>query len=152
MFYATALDLSTLLSALEAIKPIRYTTMGLFKTKNPQTYSSFTGIPDFGRTIHPTAVTNPSYLLSIQGTQMHSREVPQKTGGVLFAVDQAENPDSVVFSPGGRYGNAVILYGIIGTVSAKLTHCGKKRRILAWVSVPLSPRGRARWEWRSAAI
>jgi hypothetical protein len=117
MFYATALDLSSVLSVLEAAKPIQYTTTGLFETKVPQTYSSFTGIPDFGRAIHPTAVANPSYLLSMQGTQIRTREIPQKAGGVLFAVDQAENPDSVVFRPGGRYGNAVILYGTIGTVS-----------------------------------
>lgn len=117
MFYATARDLSSVLSAVEATKPIRYTTMGLFKTKVPQTYSSFTDIPDFGRAIHPTAVANPSYLLSIQGTQIYAREISQKAGGVLFAVDQAENPDSVAFRPSGRYGNAVILYGTIGTVS-----------------------------------
>jgi hypothetical protein len=117
MFYATARDLGPVLSALEATKPIRYTTTGLFKTKGPQTYSSFTDIPDFGRAIHPTAAANPSYLLSIQGTPIHAREVPQKTGGVLFAVDQAKNPDSVGFRPGGRYGNAVILCGTIGTVS-----------------------------------
>ena len=117
MFYATALDLSSVLSALESTKPIRYTTMGLFETKVPQTYSSFAHIPDFGRAIHPTAVANPSYLLSIKDIQIHAREVSQKAGGVLFAVDQAENPDSVAFRPGGRYGSAVILYGTIGTVS-----------------------------------
>lgn len=117
MFYATGLDLSSVLSALEASKPIQYTTMGMFETPVLQTYSSFTTIPDFERAIHPTAVANPSYLLSMQGTPIHVREIPQKTGGVLFAVDQAENPNSVALRPGGWYGNAVILYGTIGTVS-----------------------------------
>ena len=117
MFYATALDLSSVLSALEATKPIRYTRMGLFATKIPQTYSSFMHIPDFARAVHPTAVANPSYLVSLQDMKIHVREVPQKAGGILFAVDQAENPDSVAFRPGGRYGNAVILYGTISTVS-----------------------------------
>ena len=70
VFYATALDLGSVLSVLEATKPIQYTTTGLFKTKVPRTYSSFTDIPDFGRAIYPTAVANPSYLLSIQGTQI----------------------------------------------------------------------------------
>jgi hypothetical protein len=119
VFYATALDLGSVLSVLEATKPVRYTTTGLFKTKVPRTYSSFTDIPNFGRAIHPTAAANPSFLLSIQGTQIHVREIPQKAGGVLFAVDQAQNPDSVAFRPGGRYGNAVILCGMIGTVSQR---------------------------------
>jgi hypothetical protein len=44
-------------------------------------------------------------------------KVPQNAGGVLFAIDQRSNPDTIVFCPGGRHGNSVILCGMIGTVS-----------------------------------
>src|SRR5262249_28723861 len=47
-----------------------------------------------------------------------SIEVPQKESGVLFAVDQRSNPDTIVLQPGGRHGNEVILCGMIGTVSS----------------------------------
>jgi hypothetical protein len=117
MFYATALDLSSVLTALESAKPLQYTATGLFKVGSPQTYLSHAKIPDFGCAIHPTAVANPTYLTAIQGTHIHSQAVPQKSGGTLFAIDQMENSDTITFRPGGRFGNASILCGMIGTVS-----------------------------------
>ncbi len=117
MFYATALDLGSVLSPLEAEKPLQYTLSGLFVTNKPQNYLTYSSIPDFGRAPHPTAVANPCYLISLQGTEIRVRDVPQKAGGVFFAIDQLWNEDTIAFRPGGRHGNNVILYGMIGTVS-----------------------------------
>jgi hypothetical protein len=86
MFYATAGDLGSVLSPLEAEKPLQYTLTGLFESNKPQTYESYANIPDFGRASHPTAAANQSFLLSYQGTNVRVREVPQKAGGVLFGL------------------------------------------------------------------
>jgi hypothetical protein len=117
MFFATALDLGSVLSPLEAEKPLQYTLTGLFETNKPQTYLSYAHIPEFGRARYPTAAVNPSYLVSLQGAEVRVREVSQKAGGVFFAIDQLGNEYTVVFRPGGRHGNNVILCGMIGTVS-----------------------------------
>lgn len=117
VFYATARDLDSVLLPLEAEEPLQYTLMGLFEAKKPLSYLSHTNIPEFGRATHPTAAANPSYLLSLQGTKIRIREVPQKVGGVFFSIDQFWNENTVVLRPGGRYGNNVILCGMIGTVS-----------------------------------
>ena len=117
MFYATALDLGSVLTALEAAKPLQYAATGLFKSSTPQVYLSHVDIPNFGQAVHPTAAVNPCYLLALRGTEVHIREVPQKSGGTLFAIDQLRNEDTVALRPGGNFGNAVILYGTIGTVS-----------------------------------
>jgi hypothetical protein len=117
MFYATALDLSSVLSVLEVEKPLQYSLTGLFEENIPKTYLSYTDIPDFGRAPHSTAAANPTYLLMLQGSEVRVREVPQKAGGVLFAIDQMRNEDSIVFCPAGRHENNVILYGTIGTIS-----------------------------------
>jgi hypothetical protein len=117
MFFATTADVISVLSALEIAESPQYTRAGLFNTNRPQNYLSYVDIPDFGRTTHPNAVGNPTYLLSGQIVQIKVRDVPQKSGGVLFAIDQLENPDSIVLCPGGWYGNDVILYGMMGTVS-----------------------------------
>jgi hypothetical protein len=117
LFYATMQDISLVLSDLEAVEPLQYTRAGLFKAKSPQTYLSYVDIPDFGRTVHPNAVGNPMFLLSARSTQIQVEDVPQISGGVLFAVDQLKNPDGIVLRPGGRYGNDVILCGMLGTVS-----------------------------------
>ena len=115
-FFATTPDIVSVLSALEVIEPLRYTKAGLFITSRPQNHLSYVDIPDFGRTTHPNAVGNPMYLLSNPAMQIKVRDVPQKGGGILFAIDQLENPDSIVLRPGGWYGNDVILCGMIGTV------------------------------------
>jgi hypothetical protein len=116
-FYATAVDFGEVLSALEHAKSLQYTLVGLFETENLDTYGSYTAIPDFGRTTHPTAIANPTYLVSMLGNTIFTRRVPQQTGGVLYAVDQRANDDTVIFRPGGNFGNDVILSGMVGTVS-----------------------------------
>lgn len=117
MFFATTADIVSVLSALEVAESLQYTRAGLFNTNRPQCYLSYVDIPEFGRTTHPNAVGNPMYLLSSPEVRIKVRNVPQKSGGVLFAIDQLENPGSIVFRPGGWYGNDVILYGMVGTVS-----------------------------------
>jgi hypothetical protein len=120
LFYATAQDLSGVLSSLEAHKDLQYTPAGLFDSKELQelqTYFSYRDIPDLGRAFHPSAVANRQYLVSLKGTVVCIRDVPQYSGGVLFAVDLILNEDSIVFSPGGRYRDDVLLYGEIGTLS-----------------------------------
>jgi hypothetical protein len=116
-FFATMADTASVLSALEIAQSLQYTRVGLSNSSRPQSYLSYADIPDFGGTAHPNAVGNPMYLLSSRGVQIKVRGVPQKSGGVLFAIDQLENPDSIVLRPGGWYGSDVILYGTMGTVS-----------------------------------
>lgn len=117
LFYATAQDLGEVLSSLEAQKDLQYTLAGLFDSKELQAFSSYRDIPDLGRAFHRSAVANRQYLVSLRGTVLRIRDVPQYSGGVLFAVDLKLNEDSIVFSPGGRYGNDVMLYGMVGTLS-----------------------------------
>lgn len=117
MFFATSADIIFVLSALETAEALQYTKAGLFDSSRPQNYLSYVDILDFGRTSHPNAVGNPAYLLSSQAAQIKVRGVSQQSGGVLFAIDQLENPDSIVLRPGGWYGNDVILCGMMGTVS-----------------------------------
>ena len=117
MFYATARDLSPVLSLLEAQKKLQYTAMRRVVSNRPQTYFSYADIPDFGRTNNPTAVNNPAYLVALQGTVVQVESIPLRTGGINFAIGQRLNRDTVTLNPGGIYGHDVLLYGSIGTVS-----------------------------------
>jgi hypothetical protein len=117
MFYATARDLTPVLSLLEAQKKLQYTAMRHVVTNKPQTYFSYADIPEFGRADDATAVMNPKYLVALQGTAVQVETIYPKTGGINFAVNQGLNKDTVGLRPGGMYGNDVLLYGTIGTVS-----------------------------------
>jgi hypothetical protein len=158
MFYATEQDLGPVLSSLEAQKRLQYTLTGSFKMNRVQTYLSYVDIPELGQAHHPTAVANPSYLISLQGTPIRAREVPQKTGGVRYFFDQILNEDTVAFSPGGRHSDDVILYGMIGTVSNSAVsknlynfiakpfreHFAKAREFFVWPAALSLARGGAR--------
>lgn len=117
MFYATARDLIPVLSLLEARKKLQYTPMRHVETNKPQIYLSHSDIPDFGRTCDPSGINNPAYLVALQGTVVKVETICPKVGGVSFSVDQRLNNDTVTLRPGGMYGNDVLLYGTIGTVS-----------------------------------
>ena len=117
MFYATAPDLGSVLADLEEIRSIQYVQTGLFKERAQRTYASFKEIPNFGRATNPAAIANPAYLVSVQGTEIHCREVPQRTGEIFFAVDQVVNPKTIHLQPGGAFGPTVILCGTVGTIS-----------------------------------
>jgi hypothetical protein len=136
LFYATAQDLSGVLSSLEAQKGLQYTLAGMFDTKELQTYSSYRDIPDLGRAFHRSAVANRQYLVSLKGAVLRIQDVPQYSGGILFAVDLMLNGDSIVFSPGGRYSNDVMLYGMIGTLSPPPSVASKNLYTLCCKSLP----------------
>lgn len=121
MFYATAADLGLVLASLETEKALQYTSVGLFDESNPQTYASYADIPNFGHASHPDAVANPAYLVTFRGADVHIREVPQKQGGIFFAIDQMLNGDTVVLRPSARNGNGVLLCGVVSTVSQSET-------------------------------
>jgi hypothetical protein len=42
--------------------------------------------------------------------------VPQRRGGIKYAIDQLENPGSVVIRPGGILGESALIAGMVGTV------------------------------------
>jgi hypothetical protein len=121
LFYATKQDLAPVLSSLEAQNSLEYTLTGMFDKNRLQTYFSYTDIPNFGQASHPNAIASPTYLVSLRGTALRILEVPQEAGGVCFDISQMLNADTIIFSPGGWYGNDVILYGSIGTVSNSVT-------------------------------
>jgi hypothetical protein len=121
LFYVTKQDLAPLLSSLEVQQSLQYTLTGMFDVNRLQTYFSYADIPDFGRASHPNANGNPTYLVSPRGTPLRFHEVPQEAGGICFAISQMLNDDTIIFSPGGWYGNGIILYGSVGTVSNSVT-------------------------------
>jgi hypothetical protein len=66
---------------------------------------------------HPGAISGHGYLVTAAGEPVTVREVPQRNGGLAYAVDQLANPRSVVLMPGGLYPPNARLYGRVGTAS-----------------------------------
>jgi hypothetical protein len=117
-FYATAHDMADVLSAFETNRLCQYTLCGLFVEHEPKTFTSYKGIPDLGIAIHPTCAVNPTYLVSLDGERIATREVQQNAGGERFAIDQLVNENTVTLRPAGRHRGNLMLAGEIGTASS----------------------------------
>lgn len=115
-FFATPDDQRRLLHVIENTAPVKYIRAGLFDNSEPEIIYSLAqqegfGISETGR--HPVDM----YLVCEHDNSIAVRPVPQRRGGVKFAINQLENPDTISFFPSGIYLDSVIIDGTVGTVS-----------------------------------
>jgi hypothetical protein len=119
LFFATADDLIPVFERVEKKHRLVYTLCGLFPSRQTSSVSSGADIPTLRRPApHPSAIACPQYLLTDGGKPIIVRDIPQKSGGVLYAVDQLANPESIIVQPGGVYPPEVLLHGRVGSASS----------------------------------
>lgn len=99
-FFATGADLRPALEAVERAERLRYLPTGLFETP-PQPRDSLLDLPGLGIATTGEWNSEPSYLVTRRDNQVSARRIPQRRGGVLWALDQLVNPTSVRLLPGG---------------------------------------------------
>jgi hypothetical protein len=119
MFFIVLDDVLPILKEGEYINDILYYESGLLDSKVIKEYNSILDIPGIGFTASGDWNRIDSYLALKKQTPLNIREVPQRAGGLKFAVDQLMNPKSIEIKLGGIYkevGN-VIVAGRIATVS-----------------------------------
>ena len=115
-FFATADDLLPVFSRVEAKRDLVYTLMGLFESRPAEAFTRGEELPTLrlppqGR----STVACSAYLVTPAGVTVNVREVPQRAGGIRYAVDQLFNPDSIEVNHGGRPEPGVLLAGRVAT-------------------------------------
>jgi hypothetical protein len=115
-FFATHDDLIVVLQAVEVRYALKYMRCGLFDDSDRPVFNSFTEINNFGIAIEGNSNAEANYLVLRSEATVRVREVPQRRGGIKYAVDQQQNPESITIKPGGRYGDSAIIAGMVGTV------------------------------------
>jgi hypothetical protein len=118
-FFATKNDLVPLLEAVEAVREIRYVRFGRAASPTPVSCPTITALPKLGVASHESAINGDTYLICGVAEGLHAREV---AGGFVF--DQLLNPDTVTFTPGGFWGDDVLLHGRFATASATSASSG----------------------------
>lgn len=113
-FYATYDDIGRLLEQFEAEEHVVYVMTGLFDLDAPQIFQTYRAINSLSVSLDGDANYVPGYLIVTDPNQIAIREVPQKTGGSKFAIDQNLNPDSLYFQSGGAFSNKIIVPGRVG--------------------------------------
>lgn len=104
MFYATKEDLVPILSHIESIFDIKYVLTGLFECNTPIIYESYEEILDFGYIDNPYYGSSQNSLMIMEkSNEIFVRDIPQRKGGILYAVDPMKNLQSIELRLGGIY-------------------------------------------------
>jgi hypothetical protein len=117
-FFATPEDLLPVLASVEAKLSVQYTRMGHRLSRDVECWQQGRELPTLSQPFPvESAVAGPAYLVTLGGTVVATRKMSPLNGRDRWSIDQLENPDSTVFWHGGRYGESVLLYGRVATVS-----------------------------------
>lgn len=110
LFYATKSDLIGLISSIEAEAEIKYARAGLLNIEEINEYASLIGNVDVEAAKFGDRNLCIRYLMVSKGTNINVTEVPQRKGGIKYAIDQMRNNASVCFRPCGVFetGKAII--------------------------------------------
>ena len=115
-FFALREDLLPVLEAIEHEIPLKYVLMGQATQVERQSFNHAVEIPNLGYAITESASSGLTFLVT--GRDMPIKARPIKTAlGTSYLFDQLDNPDTITFSPGGIWGDDVILSGRVATVS-----------------------------------
>ncbi|MBI3143580.1 MAG: hypothetical protein HYZ16_12205 [Bacteroidetes bacterium] len=119
MFFAVLEDIEQILKNIETTIEVHYYKTGLMDSKNIPNYSSIFDTPNVGVALSGDWNRIDNYLVMKKETLLNIETVPQRTGGIKFAVDQQMNQKSVTLKHGGIYNGAenVIVAGRVATVS-----------------------------------
>ena len=97
---------------------LRYTLTGLFDSPQLDSLPTLLEREDLGYVQSGDNIQAPARLVSDEKLSIKIREVPQRRGGVKYAVDQKANPDTIVFRAGGIFEEGCLIAGQVGTASA----------------------------------
>ncbi|HLW65304.1 MAG TPA: hypothetical protein VKS79_08295 [Gemmataceae bacterium] len=115
-FFATADDLIPVFERAEKKQPLVYTLAGLFDSTELIHANSGADLPSLHQPApHEGAIGCPHYVVVPRELSVQIREVPQRAGGIKYAVDQLINPDSIIVSHGGLREPNALLSGNVGT-------------------------------------
>jgi hypothetical protein len=116
-FFATKSDLESLLRTVESEGRLQFVETGLFDSPDVRPIRSLLGVPGLGQLSVGDHNLGTCYLVADQDVSITSRAVPQRRGGMKYAVDQDGNPKTIAFRPSGTFGDNVLIDGQVGTVS-----------------------------------
>jgi len=116
-FFATHADLESLLRRIESERQLQFVETGLFDLPSIEPVHSLLGAPNLGRLPDGDHNQGPCYLVASREISIDLRPVPQRGGGIRYAVDQEQNPKTIAFRPSGAFGENCLIDGQVGTIS-----------------------------------
>ncbi len=91
-FFATHGDLVAIAREVMEVRPVDFVQGGLFAEPRLAALHDIDDLRPFD-----------TYLIVDHGVPVNFRAVPQRAGGQMYAVDQANNPHTIALQAGGGY-------------------------------------------------
>ena len=117
-FFAAGSDLMPILAAVEGDLPCQYVLAGMFDDPKPTIFMAGRFLPGLG---YAEADEEPGcrhYFITPAMLPIAVRSVPQRRGGVRYAIDLRENPQGIELTPGGVFEPRCVISGRIACGSA----------------------------------
>jgi hypothetical protein len=121
-FFAANDDLLPVLWEVESvIGHVQYVRTGNILSPDFETFRHGADIPNLGQSDWETGSTSATFLVT-KATVPVGIEKVTGTGGIQrYCLDQLLNPDSVILTPAGVWGEHFVLNGRVATISNSLT-------------------------------
>lgn len=116
LFFAVQADLRPVLQAVEDKVAVHFAECGLFHSDVIDRRTNLSALPELGIAKYGDANFEDTFLVLPGTASVVVRSVPQRQGGLKYAVDQRENPGTVVLRPGGFWGDSSVIQGMVGSV------------------------------------
>ena len=116
-FFATADDLLVVLERVEGKLALAYTLSGLFESPDPITIQGGASLPSLRLPAESSSSKCPTYLVTPSELSVNVRPVPQRLGGIHYAVDQLANQSSIALTHGGLFAPDILISGRVATAS-----------------------------------
>src|SRR6266581_4394341 len=91
--------------------------MGQAQALDYETFTAGAELPNLGKASSDSAINSDSFLVAGRPVPIKMRRVKAAAGAERLYVDQLDNPDTVVLTPGGIWGTDIVLHGRVTTVS-----------------------------------
>ena len=118
-FFSTKNDLLPILEAAEKKQEIKYVRYGATKTPFPDSFTSAAVIPRLGRASNESSSGSDTFLICSRNAEINPRQI-----GTRYLFDQLLNPETITFTPGGLWGEDVLLYGRFASASTESSSLG----------------------------
>lgn len=109
--------MESVLRVVESARALQFVVAGLFDSADVQSQHSLVGTVSLGVVGFGDPSLETRYLVADRDVPIQVRTVPQRRGGIKFAMDQQSNPRTIGFQPAGQFEERCLIAGQAGTVS-----------------------------------
>jgi hypothetical protein len=116
--FATRQDLEPGIRSIESELPLKYALCETFESSDTPVWRSLLDLENLGKAPKGNQVLCERYLVLPARAELHVETFTQYNREIRYTVDQLHNWRSIVFQPGGVFGEGYLICGHIGTASS----------------------------------